>query len=742
MVAMTSSTLRRLGRLVLLTLVAGLLTPAAASAAAAARPTATHLHRLAGDRVSLRQGPAADPRRLRASALRTAASAAYSTTPTSTWDVTYTGFTTQQRAAFQAAVDIWSHVISSPVPITVDATFSALPQGVLGSAGPKFLYYDSSLGDGVSAYPGALVNAMLGVDYDPDFPDIEATFSSGASNIYYGTDNNPPTGQIDFESVVLHELGHGLGFLGGMTSSGGVGSKGAPRYVYDLSTVDGSGRSLQFNSAYPDHSTALGTALTGGSLYWGGAQAAALNGGVAPKLYAPASWQQGSSYSHLDEATYPPGSANALMTPQISPREVLRTPGPIVVGIFRDMGWTAALPATAPAAPTAVTAWPLDGGAHLTWTPALDNGAPIDHYTVTTVGGPVVVTPDGTATSADVSGLTNGTSYSFTVTAHNTIGDGPASTPVGTTPTAVDSLAPALTLTSAPPAFTPLRTATFGFVTDDHGRPAAVAVTCALDGAIATPCVTGQSYSGLSDGVHTLHLSAIDGASNVTTRDVSWRVDTVGPTVSAQAQPTWTLGTTMTLRYAGSDNGSGIANYAVRTRKAPYSSSFGAFSYPSSWQARTATSTSQVVARGYTYCMSVRSKDRAGNVSAWSPERCTAVPLDDRSLTATSGWARSTGSAYYAGTVTTTRTAGVGLTRSSVQARRISVVALTCASCGSLRVYWNGVLVKSVSLVSTTTRQRQVVAALDFGKVRSGTLVLRTASAKPAYVDGLALSRV
>lgn len=738
---MTSPALRRLGGLALLTLAAGLLTPTAASAGAGT-PSRPQLHRVPGERVELRQGPAADPRRLRASALRTATPSAYSTTPTSTWVVSYTGFTAPQQAAFQAAVDVWSHIVSSPVPIRVDASFSSLPPGVLGSAGPTYSYYDSSIGDGISLYPAALASLLLGFDVDPSFSDITAQFSSVAANVYYGTDGNPPSGQIDFESVVLHELGHGLGFLGGMSYSSGVGTKGNPRYVYDLSTVDGSGRSLQLNAAYPNSSTALGSALTGGGLYWGGAQAAALNGGTAPKLYAPASWQPGSSYSHLDESTYPPGSINSLMTPQISSQEVIRTPGPIVVGVFRDMGWTAALPMAVPAAPTAVTAWPLDGGAHLTWTPALDNGAPIDHYTVTTAGGPIVVTPDGSATSADVSGLTNGTTYSFTVTAHNSLGDGPASTSASTTPSAVDSLPPTLTVTTSPAAITRATTATFGFGTDDHGWPGVVTVTCALDGGPALPCVTGQGYSGLANGVHTLRLIAADGAANTTTRDLTWRVDTVGPTVSALAQPAWTLGSTMTLRYTGSDNGSGIASYAVRTRKALYSSGFGALSYPSSWQARTATSTSQSVARGYTYCMSVRAKDRAGNVSAWSPERCTAVPLDDRSLAATSEWTRSAGSAYYAGTVTTARSIGVSLTRSGVQARRVAVVALTCASCGSLRVYWNGVLVKTVSLVSATTRQRQVVAALDFGTVRSGTLLLRTASSKPVYVDGLGLSRV
>lgn len=729
----------RLAWLTLAAVLGGLVAPAAAQAAAAASP---RFARVTGTQVQVKQGPALDPRRLRASALRATTTPALSTAPTSTWQVSYTGFTTAQHDAFQAAVDIWSRIVSSPVPITVDASFAALPPGVLGSAGPTYAYYDPTLGDGVSLYPGALASAMIGTDVDPSSSDITAQFSSVASNVYYGTDGNPPSGQIDFESVVLHELGHGLGFVGGMSYSGGVGSKSNPRTVYDLFPVDSAGASLQASPSYPDGSTALGSALTSGSLWWSGAQATALNGGVRPRLYAPSTWSSGSSYAHLDEASYPAGSPNSLMTPQISAQEVIRTPGPIVVGILRDLGWTANLPPSAPSAPGAVTAWPLDGAAHLSWSPAADNGSPVDHYTVTAIGGPVVVTPTA-ATSIDVPGLTNGTPYSFTVTAHNDAGDGPASpASAAVTPSAVDTVAPTATITSGPPAITRSTAATFGFSADDHGWPGVITFTCALDGGPALPCASGQTYSGLSNGLHTMALTALDGALNAGTAQRSWRVDTIAPAVSAQVQPVWTIGSTMTLRYSGSDGGSGVASYAVRTRKAPYGSSFGAMSYPSSWQARTATSTSQAVARGYTYCMSVRSTDRAGNVSAWSAERCTAVPLDDRSLATSSGWTRASGSGYYAGTVTTARKAGVALSRGSVQTRRISLVALTCASCGSVRVYWNGVLIRTVSLVTTTTRTRVLLSVVDFGGVRSGTVVLRTTSTRPVYLDGLALSRV
>jgi hypothetical protein len=89
-------------------------------------------------------------------------------------------------------------------------------------------------------------------------------------------------------------------------------------------------------------------------------------------------------------------------------------------------------PATAPPAPTSVTAEPLDAGAGVSWTQPNDGGATITSYTVTPYAGGVaqpatVVNGNPAPTSTTVSGLTNGTSYTFTVTATNSVGTSPAS---------------------------------------------------------------------------------------------------------------------------------------------------------------------------------------------------------------------------------------------------------------------------------------------------------------------------
>jgi hypothetical protein len=88
---------------------------------------------------------------------------------------------------------------------------------------------------------------------------------------------------------------------------------------------------------------------------------------------------------------------------------------------------TATIAAGAPQAPTGVTAVPGNAQATVSFSaPAITGGSPITGYTVTS--NPGGFTSSGLSLSQTVTGLTNGISYSFTVTATNAIGTGPAST--------------------------------------------------------------------------------------------------------------------------------------------------------------------------------------------------------------------------------------------------------------------------------------------------------------------------
>ena len=94
-------------------------------------------------------------------------------------------------------------------------------------------------------------------------------------------------------------------------------------------------------------------------------------------------------------------------------------------------------PVFPPGPPTEVTASPADRSAAVSWAAPTSTGSyPITHYqAVSQPGGRTCLTP-APATSCTMPGLTNGTTYTFTVTALNGAGWGTPSTPSGpVTPT-------------------------------------------------------------------------------------------------------------------------------------------------------------------------------------------------------------------------------------------------------------------------------------------------------------------
>ena len=261
--------------------------------------------------------------------------------------VNYSGFTAEAQAAFQFAVDIWEALLDTNIQIIVDATFSPLPEGQLGTGGGSFT---SSVPNGLPgfAYILSLADQLADSNLFPGTSHIMANFSSSEPDWYFGTDANLASGQVDFVSVVLHELGHGLGFNGsfevnGMEGSFGIdfGSNfgGITPTIYDNFVENSGGASLIDTGIFGNPSSELGMALTSGDLFFDGPLARVGNGGSAPDLFAPDPFDNGSSISHLDEATYPMGNANALMTPTIISGEANHAPGPVTLGLFQDMGW-------------------------------------------------------------------------------------------------------------------------------------------------------------------------------------------------------------------------------------------------------------------------------------------------------------------------------------------------------------------------------------------------------------------
>src|SRR4029077_15950754 len=84
---------------------------------------------------------------------------------------------------------------------------------------------------------------------------------------------------------------------------------------------------------------------------------------------------------------------------------------------------------TAPSAPTSVTAVAGLNSASVSWTLPGDGNSAIQHSTAIASPGGATAQVTGAGTSLLVTGLSAGTTYTFTVIATNEVGDSPSSGP-------------------------------------------------------------------------------------------------------------------------------------------------------------------------------------------------------------------------------------------------------------------------------------------------------------------------
>jgi hypothetical protein len=150
----------------------------------------------------------------------------------------------QRKIVYQFAADLWDSILTTDVDVRVGASFAALSctstGGTLGSAGAWWIWQDPDFPVPNAWYHQALANQIAGEnlnitqenpDYvDPDDIEIGSQFNANlgqpnclaGSGWYYGLDGNTPAGMISFLDVVLHEIGHGLGFSGFVGYGSGV----------------------------------------------------------------------------------------------------------------------------------------------------------------------------------------------------------------------------------------------------------------------------------------------------------------------------------------------------------------------------------------------------------------------------------------------------------------------------------------------------------------------------------------
>lgn len=264
----------------------------------------------------------------------------------------------QRLNVFNFAAGIWGAFLDSGVTITVRAQFDPLTcsatSATLGSAGTNTITANFPNAPFPNTwYHAALANKLRGSDSNPSSQEINATFNSSINNdpnclgsrrFYYGFDNATPSGTTNLLVVLLHELGHGLGFadfVNGTTGAFPTSSQSGmalpdiySRFIFD--------RTLNKYWNEMTDAERKTSSTNNGNVFWDGANVKIASGFLTAgrdaetgrvRLYAPTTYDDGSSISHWDIVASP----NLLMEPNI-------TIGlPLTLDLtrqqMRDIGW-------------------------------------------------------------------------------------------------------------------------------------------------------------------------------------------------------------------------------------------------------------------------------------------------------------------------------------------------------------------------------------------------------------------
>lgn len=266
---------------------------------------------------------------------------------------------------FQKAATLWGQKLNSGQTIYVSVDFASLTcsanAALLGQASPRG-FYKNFPGTPKSNvyYPEALAFQLANKRLDNSVPtvsnrataaDIIAQFNSAidgdpsclhGKGFYYGLDNNPGS-KIDLLDTVMHEFGHGLGFISFVDESTGKGSDTSnPNQlgIYDQFVYD---ESLGAFWTQMSSAQRISSALNTGHLVWNGVLSngavSQLTAGVTAsghiELYAPNPDDPGSSVSHWSDVVAP----HLLMEPFDSPTLKASLGVDFTVCALADMGW-------------------------------------------------------------------------------------------------------------------------------------------------------------------------------------------------------------------------------------------------------------------------------------------------------------------------------------------------------------------------------------------------------------------
>lgn len=255
----------------------------------------------------------------------------------SDFQVEFVNFPENAKPAFLYAVSIYENLISSPVPIKVRATWKGMGTNVLASSTPGSLYRNFN-GARLSNvyYPVALAEKLGKKDLNGTEADIECSFNNSIS-WYYGINGDCPSNEYDFVTVVLHELVHGLGFVGFfdiVNNQGTLSNSSNAPSIYDVFIHNQLNQQIADENLFARPSSTLKEQLLSENLVL-----KSQGNSEEVNIYAPKNWNVGTSIYHYPETEFGAGDANALMSPFIFKGEAIHYPGDKTLEVLGQLGW-------------------------------------------------------------------------------------------------------------------------------------------------------------------------------------------------------------------------------------------------------------------------------------------------------------------------------------------------------------------------------------------------------------------
>ena len=338
------------------------------------------------------------------------------------FNLSWSGPSEAAKNATAYGLVLWCNALAGPVPITISLKMFSFSQvygssydNVIGCSWTPPMVFDTA---NHMTYVESLGQQLAGSDFSgTETYDIRLEMNTDMP-FYYGTDGKASLSQIDYPTIVLHEVAHGLGFMESFQSNGYLSYHDDTYWypmIYDYYLTYG-GTSLCNLTQ-----TQVYDAIRSNALYFSGPKAKAANGGSAIKMYAPSTYESGSSVSHWDRGV----SFSTFMKPSYT--TPLHTIGTRKLGLLQDIGWTLASSTptpTKPDTPTGVSATKGTqvGQVTVTWSAA--SGA--TSYTVTRAtssSGTYTTLKSGITGLSYVDTSVSGTStYYYKVTAVNSAG--------------------------------------------------------------------------------------------------------------------------------------------------------------------------------------------------------------------------------------------------------------------------------------------------------------------------------